>query len=107
MIASLGVGYDHVDVAYASEKKLPVVNSPTTVSDPTAEHTFALIMGIFHNLYGYTVDVKRGIWENHPFGDVQTSICGHTLGIVGMGRIGRCVARKAVALGMSVQYYDP
>lgn len=106
-IASLGVGYDHVDVGYASELGIPVVNSPTAVSDPTAEHTIALIMGIFHNLHRYTVQVKNGIWSTKAFGDTQTSVAGHVLGIIGMGRIGRCVARKAQALGMHVLYYDP
>lgn len=105
-IASLGVGYDHVDVGYAAEKGIPIVNSPTQVSDPTAEHTVALIMGIFHNLYRYTAQVKRGVWSTDAFGDTQTSAAGHVLGIIGMGRIGRCVGRKAAALGMKVMYYD-
>lgn len=106
-IASLGVGYDHVDVEYAAGKGIPVVNSPTQVSDPTAEHTVALIMGIFHNLYRYTAQVKRGVWSTAAFGDTQTSAAGHVLGIIGMGRIGRCVGQKAAALGMRVVYYDP
>ncbi|MEG1926238.1 MAG: NAD(P)-dependent oxidoreductase [Ruthenibacterium sp.] len=106
MIASLGVGYDHVDVAYATEKKIPVVNSPTAVSEPTAEHTIALMMAIFHNLSRYTQHVKQGLWENDAFGTVQTSIAGHTLGIVGMGRIGKHVAQKAASLGMRILYSD-
>lgn len=107
VIASLGVGYDHVDVEYASGRRIPVVNSPTEVSDPTAEHTIALMMGIFHNLYRYTAQVKQGVWRTEAFGSAQTSVAGHTLGIVGMGRIGRCVAKKAAALGMQVSYFDP
>lgn len=107
IIASLGVGYDHVDVAYSTGRGIPVVNSPTQVSDPTAEHTMALIMGIFHNLYRYTAQIKGGVWSTQAFGDTQTSVAGHVLGIVGMGRIGRCVGRKAAALGMEVMYYDP
>lgn len=105
-IASMGVGYDHVDVAYCTEKKIPVCNSPTKVTDPTAEHTIALIVGIFHNLASYTNDVKKGIWENHPFGMKMTSVNGKTLGLIGFGRIGQCVARKAKALGMNIIYYD-
>ena len=107
IIASLGVGYDHVDVEYAAEKRIPVVNSPTQVTEPTAEHTIALVMGIFHNLYRYTAQVRAGIWNTSAFGTTQTSVSGHVLGIVGMGRIGQCVGKKAAALGMKVLYYDP
>lgn len=107
MIASLGVGFDHVDMGHADCLGLPVINSPTQVSDPTAEHTVALIMGIFHNLYRYTAQIKRGVWSTEPFGTTQTSVAGHVLGIIGMGRIGQCVGRKAAALGMDVSYYDP
>ncbi len=104
IIASLGVGYDHVDVEYAAEKRIPVVNSPTQVTEPTAEHTIALVMGIFHNLYRYTAQVRAGIWNTSAFGTTQTSVSGHVLGIVGMGRIGQCVGKKAAALGMKVPW---
>ena len=105
-IASMGVGFDHVDVAYCTEKKIPVCNSPTKVTDPTAEHTIALIMGIFHNLSSYTSDIKNGIWENHAYGKKMTGVNGKTLGLIGFGRIGQCVSKKARALGMNIIYYD-
>lgn len=106
MIASMGVGYDHVDVAYCTEKKIPVCNSPTKVTDPTAEHTIALILGIFHNLSSYTDRVRNGIWENHAYGKYMESVNGKILGVIGFGKIGQCVSRKAKALGMTIKYYD-
>ena len=106
LIASLGVGLDHIDLSCATEKNIAVVNSPTKVTDPTAEHTVALIMAAMHNIAGYNRDMRKGKWQAYPFGDTQTSLNGSVLGIVGMGRIGKAVAKKAGALGMKIYYCD-
>ena len=106
IIGTLGVGYDSIDVKYAAEKKIPVINSPTKVTNATAEHTVALMMACMHCITYYDRNMRKGIWENHVFGGVQTGLSGSTLGIVGMGRIGKSVAKKAKALGMSIQYCD-
>ena len=106
IIGTLGVGYDSIDVKYAAEKKIPVINSPTKVTNATAEHTIALMMACMHCITYYDRNMRKGIWENHVFGGVQTGLSGSTLGIVGMGRIGKSVAKKAKALGMNIQYCD-
>ncbi|MDD4760793.1 MAG: NAD(P)-dependent oxidoreductase [Bacteroidaceae bacterium] len=106
MIISLGVGFDHVDWKYATQKGIPVINSPSEVTEPTAEHTMALIMAVYHNIPEYTVQMRRGQWVQETFGEAQTQMMGSTLGILGMGRIGKAVAKRAKALGMNVVYFD-
>lgn len=105
-LATLGVGVDGYPFETANARHIPVVNTPTAVTEATAEFTIAMIVSIYHNMADYTIKMKAGVWENETFGDRQELILGKTLGIVGMGRIGRLVAKKAQALGMKVIYYN-
>ena len=107
VIANLGVGFDCIDVKYATEKNIAVINTPNTVTEATAELSIALLMTVMRNTASYDKSVKEGQWPRFAFSDVGTEIFGHSLGIVGFGRIGKAVAKKALALGMDVKYYDP
>ncbi|MGE4215048.1 MAG: NAD(P)-dependent oxidoreductase [Anaerotignaceae bacterium] len=106
-IANLGVGYDSIDVEYATEKNIAVINSPTSVTEATAELTIGLIMASMRNIVAYDKSIRNGEWSSTAFEDKAVEVFGHTLGIAGFGRIGKSVCKKAQVLGMKVAYYDP
>ena len=106
-IANLGVGYDAIDVDYATEKNIAVINSPTSVTEATAELTIGLIMASMRNIVAYDKSIRQGEWTSTAFEDKGVEVFGHTLGIAGFGRIGKSVCKKAQVLGMKVAYYDP
>ena len=106
VIANFGVGYDNIDWQYATEIGLPVVNTPTQVTEATAEHTAALIVSAMRGIARYDQEVRSGVWKSPNFDDCDTQIEGATLGILGFGRIGKRVCRKAQGFGMKVVYFD-
>lgn len=106
-IANLGVGYDSIDVEYATEKNIAVINSPTSVTEATAELTLGLIMASMRNIVAYDKTIRNGQWTSTAFEDKAVEMFGHTLGIAGFGRIGKSVCKKAQVMGMKVAYYDP
>ena len=106
VIANFGVGYNNIDWQYATEVGLPVVNTPTTVTEATAEHAVALIISTMRGIARYDREVRRGEWNSPNFADIDCEVYGRTLGIMGFGRIGKMVCRKAQGLGMRVVYYD-
>ena len=106
VIANFGVGYDNIDWKYATEIGLPVVNTPTQVTEATAEHAATLIAAVMRGIARYDREVRAGIWKSPNFSDCDTQIEGATLGILGFGRIGRRVCRKMQGFGMNVVYYD-
>lgn len=106
VISNFGVGYDNIDWKYATEKKIAVVNTPTQVTDATAEHTVALIIDTMRGISRYDREVRKGIWDSPLFSDKNTAVTDSILGIIGFGRIGKSVCKKAQGLGMKVIYYD-
>lgn len=105
-IANFGVGYDNIDWKYATEKGIAVVNTPTQVTDATAEHTVALIAALMRGIVRSDRELRRGAWISPMVPECNTAVNGSTLGILGFGRIGRLVCKKAQGLGMNVVYYD-
>lgn len=99
-----GVGVDNIDVAYAREKGLTVCNTPNASSQSVAElalgHMFSCARYI--SISGHTM--REGKWEKKAYGK-GIELCGKTLGIIGYGRIGRCLGRMASAIGMTVLAY--
>ena len=106
VIANFGVGYDNIDWNYANQIGLPVVNTPTQVTEATAEHTATLIISAMRGIARYDREVRAGIWKSPNFSDCDTQVEGATLGILGFGRIGKRVCRKMHGFGMNVVYYD-
>ena len=106
VVANFGVGYDNIDWNYATKKGIAVVNTPTQVTDATAEHTVALMVTVMRGISRYDREVRSGIWNAPMFSDINCEITGRTLGIMGFGRIGKLVCKKAQGLGMKVVYYD-
>ncbi len=107
IIANFGVGYNNIDVAKANEMKVVVCNTPNAVTEPTAEMAFGLLLSLTRNIaltdrgLRTTPNFKWGMMEN-----LGTGIFGKTAGIVGMGRIGQAFARRAIASGMKIIYYN-
>lgn len=107
VIAEFGVGYDNIDAAAASERNIAVANTPGVLTETTADFAFALIQAAGRRLAESDRFVRRGEWKwFEPLDLLGQDINGSTLGIIGMGRIGSSVARRAVASGMNVVYFN-
>ena len=105
LIVRGGVGLDSIDVAVAESKGIKVVNTPAASSNAVAELVLGMMFSLARNLAWADASMKAGKWEKKRL--KGTEIAGKTLGIIGYGRIGRMLAEKARALGMSVVAYDP
>ncbi len=105
VISRCGVGLDNIDVNEATAKGIKVVNAPNSNADTIAEHTIALLLMLQRNLYNAITMVKENRWADRAA--YSADECnGKTLGIVGMGNIGKKVAKIATALGMNVIYWS-
>jgi D-3-phosphoglycerate dehydrogenase len=105
VIARCGVGLDNIDVSEATKRGIKVVNAPNSNANTIAEHTIALMLNLQRNLYAAMTMVKEDRW--HQRGSyVGDELHGKTLGILGMGNIGKKVARIAEALGMHIVYWS-
>ena len=103
VIARSGVGYDAVDLDACNERSIVVATTPGVNHHAVAEHTIALLMGVARDFPQQDQHVRSGDWIRRAFPRVM----GSTLGIVGLGRIGRAVATRARGLGMNVVAFDP
>lgn len=107
LIANFGVGYNHIDLQACRERGIRVTNTPGSVVEPTAELAFALMMAVARRVPDLDRRLRNGTAE--PFGvmnNLSHSLYGKTLGIIGMGRIGQSLARRAVASGMRIIYHN-
>lgn len=104
LIVRAGVGLDNVDVDYAKSKGVEVRNTPGASSNSVAELALGHIFALARHIGRGTVSTKAGKWEKKQLKGVE--VHGKTLGIIGIGRIGQMLARKANALGMKVVSYD-
>jgi D-3-phosphoglycerate dehydrogenase len=105
VIGRAGVGIDNVDVAAATRRGIVVANAPESTVVSAAEHTVGLLVALARNIPQAHAALKQGRWERSKWGGVELS--DKTLGVLGFGRIGQQVARRAVGLGMRVVGYDP
>ncbi len=105
VIGRAGVGVDNIDVDKATEKGIIVLNAPHGNTISTAEHAFAMLISLARNIALADSSVKKGEWNRSAFTGVELNK--KTLGIVGMGRIGTEVAKRARAMGMKIITYDP
>lgn len=104
-IARAGVGTDNIDKEAATRLGIVVMNTPTGNTISTAEQTFALMLGLSRNIAPAFASLQAGKWDRKKFSGNQ--LHGKTLGVVGLGRIGQEVAKRAKAFGMQVVGYDP
>jgi D-3-phosphoglycerate dehydrogenase / 2-oxoglutarate reductase len=105
VIGRAGVGVDNVDVAAATRRGIVVVNAPESTVISAAEHTVGLLVALARNIPQAHAALKQGRWERSKW--AGTELAEKTLGVVGLGRIGQQVARRALGLGMRVVAYDP
>lgn len=107
LIASYGAGVNHIDLAAARARRIPVTNTPGVLSEDTADMVMALILAVPRRLAEGEKLVRSGEWKGwSPGGMLGHRIGGKALGIVGMGRIGQAVARRARAFGLSIHYHN-
>jgi D-3-phosphoglycerate dehydrogenase len=104
-IVRAGVGVDNIDLAAATRRGIVVMNTPGGNTLSTAEQTLALLLALVRHTPAAVSSVKAGRWERGMF--TGTQLAGKTLGIIGLGRIGREVAKRALGLDMHVIGYDP
>ncbi|MDD5097315.1 MAG: phosphoglycerate dehydrogenase [Candidatus Omnitrophica bacterium] len=105
VIGRAGVGLDNVDLEAATQKGIIVMNTPGGNTISTAEHTFSMILALSRNIPQANSSTKKGEWKRSKFMGVE--LYSKTLGIVGFGRIGSEVAKRAKSFGMKVLAYDP
>jgi len=107
LIASFGTGVDHIDFAAAKKRGIVVTNTPDVLTEDTADMTMALILAVPRRLAEGERLVRSGNWSGwSPTGMLGHRIWGKRLGIIGMGRIGTAVARRARGFGLSVHYHN-
>ncbi|HSL64098.1 MAG TPA: phosphoglycerate dehydrogenase [Gaiellaceae bacterium] len=105
VIGRAGVGVDNVDVEAATRRGIEVANAPESNVVSAAEHTIGLLVALARNIPQAHAALKQGRWERSRWGGVE--LADKTLGVLGLGRIGQLVARRALGLGMRVVAYDP
>ena len=104
-VGRAGVGVDNIDVAAATARGIIVMNAPDGNTLTTAEHTMALLLALARGVPQAHASLRAGKWERKKF--IGVELRGKTLGVVGLGRIGRVVAHRALAFGMKVVAFDP
>jgi glyoxylate reductase len=107
-VANLAVGTDNIDLAAAAERGVAVGSTPDVLTDATADLAFALLLAAARRLPQGAEFVRAGEWVTwEPAGDLGADVSGATLGIVGWGRIGQAVARRAAGFGMEIVHSRP
>ena len=107
LVTNFGVGFNNIDLEACRERGIRVTNTPQPVIEPTAELAFALMHAVARRTAEFDRKLRQGTAE--PFGvmnNLSHSLYGKTLGIIGMGRIGQALARRAVASGMTIIYHN-
>ncbi|MFA4663329.1 glyoxylate reductase [Pyrococcus kukulkanii] len=111
IVANYAVGYDNIDVEEATKRGIYVTNTPDVLTDATADLAFALLLATARHLVKGDKFVRTGEWKRkgvawHPKWFLGYDVYGKTIGIVGFGRIGQAVARRAKGFGMRILYYS-
>jgi glyoxylate reductase len=107
VVSNMAVGVDNIDVASCSLRKIPVGNTPDVLTDATADLTMALLLSASRRLPEAAADARNGLWKLWaPSGWLGADLRDATLGIIGMGKIGKAVAERAVGFGLKIVYSD-
>ena len=108
VVSNLAVGFDNIDVSAATARRIPIGNTPDVLTNATADFAFALMMAVARRIPEAERYVHEGKWKTwSPMALLGVDLKGATLGLVGYGRIGKAVARRASGFDMRVIYYDP
>ena len=106
IVANFAVGYDNIDVEEATCLGITVANTPDPVTDPTADVAVGLMLDVMRGITSFDKRQREGNYIKGIMKHLGTSLAGKRLGILGLGRIGRAVAKRAMAFGMNVVYYN-
>ncbi len=107
IIANWGVGYNNIDAEHAAQKGIMVTNTPDVLTETTADLAWAILMAVARRVVEADAYVRAGHFQGFkPFAMLGADVWGKTIGIVGFGRIGQAVGRRALGFGMKVIYYD-
>lgn len=107
MISQMAVGFDNIDVSEATARRIPVGNTPGVLTEATADFTWALLLAAARRVVEATAYARSGRWTTWgPKLLLGADVNGATLGIVGLGRIGQAVAKRAGGFGMRLMYFD-
>lgn len=107
VVSNMAVGVDNIDIPACTRRGIPVGNTPGVLTEGTADLAFALLMAAARRLVEASQDAKAGRWVTwSPTGWLGADLHGAALGIIGMGKIGRAVARRALAFGIDIYYTD-
>ncbi|MFO0871792.1 MAG: phosphoglycerate dehydrogenase [Pirellulales bacterium] len=102
-VARVGVGYDAIDVAAATDHRVAVAITPGTNEHSVAEQAIALLTSVFRDTHTRDREIRRGVWRR----DCPRRLAGNTIGLVGLGRIGKAMVPRCRGLGLEVVAYDP
>ncbi len=105
IVANLGVGYDNIDADYAGAHGISVTNTPDVLTEETADTAFGLLLNAVRQFPRAERFLRDGKWLKGQF-ELTASLRGRTMGILGLGRIGRAIARRAEAFGVQVVYHN-
>jgi len=105
MIANYGVGYDTIDVDYATSRGIRVTNTPDVLTEDVADLAVGMLIAGSRGMIGASDWVRSGQWSKGAY-PLQRKVSGSTVGIVGLGRIGRAVAERLVPFGCDIPYYS-
>ena len=107
VISTYSVGVDNIDLAEATRRGIPVGHTPGVLTDATADFAFTLLLAAARRVVEADAYVRSGQWQTwSPTSLLGAEVHGATLGIIGFGRIGQAVARRAAGFGMRVLYHD-
>lgn len=106
MIANYGVGYDMIDVAHATSKGIKVTNTPDVLTADVADLAVGMVIAASRDMIGASDWIRSGNWSKNGAYPIQRTVSGKTVGIVGLGRIGRAVAERLVPFGAAIHYYS-
>jgi len=107
IIVTLSAGYDHIDLGAASRKQIYVCCVPNYCVEEVADHTLGLILGVTRKIYQLNKNLDPRRWEDYQTVGPVHRLRGRTLGLIGVGKIGRAVAERAKAFGLQVIAFDP
>ncbi len=107
VITRYGVGYDCIDIDAATDAGIPVCNVPNYCVPEVADHTLSMLLALARSTFRLDAEVRQGIWDVYSGGRTNQRLEGLILGMIGWGRIGRAVAKRAAAFGFDIAVYDP
>lgn len=108
VVSNMAAGFDNIDIDACTKRGIPVGNTPGVMTEATADITIALILASARRIVESAMDAREGRWHVWaPTGWLGRDLFGSTLGIIGLGKIGSAVAKRAISFGMKIIYWEP